>query len=674
MSDLREAAARIGLATDYIDAFHNRQDVAEETIRAILDVIGIASPADAAASCLLFYENEPLKIPVPAKAISWQITTETGDIREGTLTVGQTVLELPTPGSGYYTLNLFGQTPREIFLIITPRRCYKPWPESEHRRVWGISTQLYSLRSPRNWGIGDFTDLAELIKGAAQMGAALVGVNPLHILFPDEPENASPYSPSSRQYLNWLYLDIEAVPEFGTSGAAKKLAGSPAFIKRLNATRTAGFVDYTAVTALKREALIELYREFRAHHLGQKTERDQAFEVFRTRENGALRRFATFQVLRETFGAKDPAQRYWRNWPTDFQTPEAPSVVSFTEENREAIEFHEYLQFLVSEQLAAVRATARAAAMPIGLYGDLAVGIDNAGSDAWCEQGTIAVGLTVGAPPDIFNVQGQNWGISLFNPITLRQRGYKPFVNVLRSAMKNLGALRIDHVLGLMRLYCIPTANPKGGAYLTFPFDDLARIVALESHRNRCLVVGEDLGTLPPGAQEKLAAYGLFSYRLLWFEHEKAKFVATKDYPEQALVAISTHDLPTLAGFWNGTDIDRRESLGLLKGKQIDQARKEREDQREGLRALLTETGLSREEGLVPFTTLHELLASTPSQLMLVQLEDVLGLTDQVNMPATTTEHPNWRRKLPLTIEEILASEQLASIAQIMARAGRNAL
>jgi (1->4)-alpha-D-glucan 1-alpha-D-glucosylmutase len=667
--EVQETAARAGLATDYVDAFGHRQQVATETIEAILAVIGLASMADAAAACLFFYANEALKIPIPAQSERWQITTETGETREGPLSPDQVLLELPAAALGYYTLNIFGQTPTEIFLIVTPRRCYQPWGKNEPGRVWGISAQLYSLRSARNWGIGDFTDLARLIQGASQFGAALVGVNPLHILFPDEPENASPYSPSSRQYLNWLYLDIEAVPEFATSSEAQALLESDDFTARLAAARTSQFVDYSAVTLLKREVLALLYAEFRARHLGQGDDRDQAFDRFRIKEDGALRRFAVFQTLRENFGAANPGQRDWRRWPEEFQLPDNPAVIAFSEAHRKEIEFHEYLQFLVAEQLSQVSDTARQAGMEIGLYGDLAVGIDTAGSDAWCEQGTIATGLTVGAPPDIFNVQGQNWGISLFNPIALRQRGYKPFINILRATMKNLGALRIDHVIGLMRLYCIPTSNPQGGAYLQFPFDDLARIVALESHRNRCLIVGEDLGTLPAGARKKLAAYGFLSYRLLWFEHKKGKFSPAEKYPEQALVALSTHDLPTLAGYWSGADIGVRQSLGLLREEQAAQALADRQRERNGLIGLLQQSGPTADP---PFIALHRMLATAPSRLMLVQLEDLLAVVEQANMPATTTQHPNWRRKLPLGIEEILASNELQALSGIMAGAGRS--
>jgi (1->4)-alpha-D-glucan 1-alpha-D-glucosylmutase len=550
-------------------------------------------------------------------------------------------------------------------------RAWRPAALEHDGRRWGLSVQLYALRTDRTWGIGDFSALAELMRGAAALGACAVGVNPIHALFPTRPGHASPYSPSSRRFLNTLYIDVEAVEEFASCEAARSMVEADGFQARLREVREGSRVRYREVSDLKYSVLSRLYDNFRRECLGVTDHpRARAFREFQRREGPPLRQFATFHALAETRPEID-----WRDWPPEYADPDSPTVAAFADEHSAAIEFHEYLQWQAGQQFDTVSEAARECGMSIGLYADLAVGADPTGAECWSGQAFLARGATIGAPPDALNLFGQNWGLPPLDPFALADAGYAPLTDLWRSNMRG-GALRIDHILGLVRLFWIPSgASAAEGAYVRYPWRELLGLLAAQSQRSRCMVIGEDLGTVPEGLREGMQDTGVLSYRLLYFEQHDGRFRAPHDYPADALVAAGTHDLPPLAMWWSGEDIGLRERLGLWPN---DAMREAELDQRRHTRAALMDA--LRQEGLhdgdvpadAPVEAIHAFLARTSCKLLMVQLEDVLGVDAQTNVPGTISEHPNWRQAMPCTVAEALAHPQMQRIAAVLEESGRS--
>jgi (1->4)-alpha-D-glucan 1-alpha-D-glucosylmutase len=550
-------------------------------------------------------------------------------------------------------------------------RCFLPDAIAGTGRAWGFAAALYAVRSSRNWGIGDFTDLAALVEIARTSGAALVGINPLHRLFADRPEQASPYSPSDRTALNALYLDVEAIPEFAHCTAARKLVESAGFTATLASLRASTLVDYTGVTAAKRAVLDLLHTHFHDAELAGDTPRGRAFRAWQTGDGAAMRPVAIFETIR---GARARAGEIldWRDWPRELRDAAGPGVAAFAAAHSLEVERHAYVEWCARDQLAAVAAKARALA--IGLYLDVAVGADPAGAEAWRTASLAARDVAIGAPPDEFNPLGQDWGLVPFLPARLRDTGFAPIAAMLRAAMRDAGAVRIDHVMGLVRQFWIPRgAPPAAGAYVRYPRDALFDVVARESVRARCAVVGEDLGTLPQGLPQALAARAILSYRLLYFEREaNGAFRRSADYPRDALVAATTHDLATLAGWWRGDDIALRDDLGLFPSQASrDVQRRERVDDRARLLARLAAEGFLPAAVDAPTTpaamppglalAVHRFLAATPSRIAVAQVDDMLDVREQMNVPSTTDDvHPNWRRKLTLPVEDWTRDPRIA--------------
>lgn len=565
-------------------------------------------------------------------------------------------------------------------------RCHLPDVLDNGGRVWGPSVQLYSVRSRRNWGIGDFTDLAALVDQVAAAGGAFIGLNPLHALFPDNPAHISPYSPSHRGFLNVLYLDVEAVPEFAACETARHRRASADFQARLAALRDSAMVDYVGVAQAKFEILAMLFAQFCTAGGARADE----FAAWRGLRGVSLERFARYEALQAHF-RRDTGAWGWPAWPAEYRDPESPAVAAFAAQHADAITYSAWLQWLADTQLAAVAARARG--MGIGLYLDLAVGASPGGAEVWSWQSVFAIGkegnggASTGAPPDELNLLGQDWGLPPFVPHRLRAAGYAPFIDILRANMQHAGALRIDHVMGLMRLFWVPPDTPATeGAYVYYPFDDMLGIVAGESRRNACLVIGEDLGTVPEGFRERLFAAGILSYHPLMFErYPDSNFRLPADMPRQALVAASTHDLPTLAGFWRGIDLDVRTRLMLFPSDELRQRLITERDwdrgrllwalEREGL----LPAGVGKDPAALPELTppviaaIHAYLARSPAMLLVVQPEDLFGLTEQINVPGTLEDqHPNWQRKLPLEIEDWPANDGVRRcLAAITAARGR---
>jgi len=706
---LASLAERIGIAEAYVDAWGERRSVSDETLRTLAGALGMAEGSPTAAAVdertrgrllppvLVVEEGRPVEIDRPPAGepvrVAWRVVTETGEVRAGKIdprprSRGRRAaarLQLDRLPHGYHRLEVaIGGASKAATLIVAPTQAFFPEAWAQGRRDWALSAQLYSLRSERNWGIGDFTDLADLGRAAAQAGASAIGLNPLHALFPARPDQVSPYSPSSRLFLNPVYIDVAAVPEFAACDAARGMVDEPAFKAALARARGSELVDYAAVWALKRSVLEALHRELRARRIetgAAHGERGGDFARFVAEGGETLARFATFEALQDHFhegGRCIP----WRAWPAPYRDPASADTHAFAAEHAARVEFSQYLQWEADRQLAAAAQALRAAGMSVGLYRDLAVGVDPNGAEAWADQNLLAPGASVGAPPDIYNTKGQDWGLTPFNPLALAARAYDPFVATVRANMRHAGALRIDHVIGMKRLWWVPrNQGPHAGAYVAYPLDDLLGIIALESRRNRCLVVGEDLGTVPEGFREELKRRGILSYRLLLFEREEGdgQFIRPEEYPPLAAAAVSTHDLATLRGLWQGRDLEWRRELGLY--PSTEHAEKDmayRDDLRRHLRKALREDAEAAgaadvvdDDPAALAAAAHRFLTRSASRLLLVQVEDLLGQLEQMNLPGTVDEHPNWRRKLDVPIDRIFSQPLARRLVALLAAVRR---
>lgn len=524
--------------------------------------------------------------------------------------------------------------------------------QGDGRPQWALAVQLYAVRSCRNWGHGDFTDLGRVVALAAANGAAAVGLNPLHALFPDRPEQASPYGPNSRIFLNPLYIDVDAIPEFPGIAAA----GLEATVA---AARQPELVDYTHVGLAKLLGLRLAHDRFRAKAT---PERRADFEDFRREQGEPLLRFACFECLRQIH-----APLPWQQWPEPWHQPDIKSLHAFRHEHLAACEFQEFMQWIADRQLRDCQATAKRLGMAIGLYIDVAVGIDPNGADAWSQQDAVLAGISVGAPPDEFNPAGQDWGLAPINPSTIAQNDFAPMRLLIRSAMRHAGAIRLDHVLGLNRIFMIPHGmSAAEGAYVRYPFEQVLTVIAEESNRAKCIVIGEDLGTVPQGFREKLSHWGLWSYRVMLFERDhQGRFLPPDNYPAQALATFNTHDLPTHRGWLTGHDLQVKRGIGVDPGESDESRAWAQQKLRQALQERASNYGAE------DFAAVAAYLAQTPSLLVCVALDDILDVLDQINIPGTVEQHPNWRRKLPVALEDMDGNEELRRVAQAFAQNGR---
>ncbi len=707
-----------GIESSYQDIWGERRVLSQSSKRALLTAMGLA--ADTEGTCAdsigtieraawlrlldpvaihIASEGAPLTVAVKHLAVaaagvfSWVLIEEKGARHEGRTRVNdmplgsthvvegrmchhRTLALAVNLALGYHRLEARleysgGTEAATTTVIVAPRQCYLPDALAKAPGVWGFSLQLYGLAGPRSWGIGDFGELTRFATGARKLGASIIGLNPINALFIGNPAHASPYAPSHRGFLNPLYIEIEAVPEFSTSHAVQAEMANPAFQSRLAAARASPTVDYAAVSALKLSIFEHLYAAFRA--TGDR-ERVSDFERFRKKGGALLATFATFEALAEYFRGGRIGHFSWRDWPAPYRNPASPEVAKFAAAHDDRLGFYQYLQWQAENQLAAAADCADGSAL--GLYGDFALGADPHGAESWMQQQHLSFGATLGAPPDPFNLKGQNWGLPPFNPISLRACAYGPFIDLLRSNMRHAGALRIDHILGFSRLFWIPEgASAVDGGYVHAPLDDLIAITALESQRAQCVVVGEDLGTVPAGLRERLTAAAILSCRLLYFERDAdGGFRRPESYPTLAHVSVGSHDLATLPGYWRDRDIDVVAALNLFPSKETEQiARAERgAARRELIRALIDE-GLWSEDRAMPETVSDELvaavycfLARSRGRLLIVQLDDVIGQMEQANLPGTTSGHDNWCRKLPVAGEALAADPRLAALARLL--------
>jgi 4-alpha-glucanotransferase len=575
-------------------------------------------------------------------------------------------MRLPLPmelSDGYHQVTLaFAGVEAATTLIITPPNAFVPdWVERGERQ-WGIACPLFSLWSDASWGIGDFSDLSSFARIAREMGASLVGLNPLHALLPGDP---SPYLPSSRLFLNPDYIDVGKVLTADARQQGTGFGLDPNFAARVAQVQSARLVDYPLVHQLKQEALEAAYRSSRQDYRANADRTSAGMQAYRKQHGRLLDRFAVFSALQERYGAVP-----WHQWPADLRTPESAGIARFAEEHAHRIDYHAWMQWVADCQLASAAAASDAGDGARGLYLDLAVGVSANGADAWADSDTYVTGASVGAPPDAFNLAGQDWGTPPPNPLTLRENAYAPFIAALRANMRHAQVLRIDHVMGLQRLYWVPSGqSAQSGAYVRYPLDDMLGILALESHRNRCMVVGEDLGTLPNGFRERMAAAKVLSYRLSMFErYPDGLFRRPVTYPQLAVATFGTHDLPTIRSWWEGHDIEVRRTLGLTTEVEAGREAEERQADRQLLLAALRDQQLlgPDQEKLEDLDELvmavQRFVARTPSALMFANLTDLLSEAAQINVPGTVAECPNWRHRSHSPVAELAANPLMRRI------------
>ncbi len=733
--ELSELAALSGIDRDWWDSLGHHHDVSEASLRHLLTGLGVlddihASDADIGSALhrqrhiLWQRELAPVRVlheghasgielmvrePALGRTWTWQVVLEDGTQLHDTFIpselamaghegggVGESRIELdgvkrelrwlalPALPVGYHRIVVARDVVASddkagrctAHLIVAPLRCHEAAAGEPVNRLWGLSIQLYALRSSESSGIGDFGDLVHALEAVQSLGGDLVGINPLHTLFAHAPEDASPYSPSSRVFLNPLYIDLSAVPGYAQLTQAERDASVPA------PADDPSLVDYTAAALSKHRTLEILFKRFVSSGDGDVAH--QAFGQWQAAQGHALQRFATFEMLRER-DSREPAlaQGSWRRWQPALQDPQSEEVAQLAEQYAERIQYHVWLQWIATMQLEYVAQRSKELGLKVGLYRDLAVGIAANGADAWSDSAVYVPDVHVGAPPDEFSVNGQDWGLPPMNPRELRRQGYAPFRDMLRANMKAAGALRIDHVMGLARLFCIPAGtSPTEGAYVAAHLEEMLAVLAIESTRAQCLVIGEDLGTVPEGFRERLQAAGVLSYKLMYFEKHyetDGQFHRPQEYASQSLVGANTHDLPTLIGFWNGSDIVLRTELNLFPSEAMRERQlAERAADRHRLLAALDEQDLlpagidPHHPDQVQMTTslidaIHRYLARTSSSLLVISVEDVLGETRQMNLPGTDRDrYPNWRRRPDVQVDQWASSQRFVETAELI--------
>jgi 4-alpha-glucanotransferase len=582
---------------------------------------------------------------------------------------------------GYHELEakIAGGAADRCMLILSPPQCYEPEAILAGRRQWGIALQLYTLRSRDNWGIGDFSDLRLLIRWAASRGAGFIGLNPLHALAPADPQRASPYSASNRHFLNVLYIAVPLVPEFQECAAARERLSDPSVTERLQGLRGRDLVDYRGVADLKFEILELLYRDFCGRHLALDTDRARIFHGFVAAGGNALQMHARFDALDRYFRTTLATASGWLSWPEEYRDVNGKAAARFAAQHPREVEFYAYLQWLAHQQLCEAQELTRELGMPIGLYGDYAVGANPSGSETWADQSSYRMGAEIGAPPDPLALKGQGWGIPPQDPSVMQVQRLQGFAHLIRDNMRYYGALRLDHVMALFRLWWVPAGfSPTEGAYVHYPLQQLLTVLALESERRACLVVGEDLGVVPDEMRHAMPEFGLYHYKVLLFEKLDGRFRRPDEYVRKALATATTHDMPTLRSYWEGRDIELRRRLNLYPGIEVENdVVRERERDRELLLAALQEQGLKPSQPATPadaFTAdlahaLHLYLARSPTLLVALQIDDLLGEALPVNVPGTDREYPNWQRKVSADIEDIAERADLAGRLEEINRA-----
>ncbi|MEM5455353.1 4-alpha-glucanotransferase [Paraburkholderia phytofirmans] len=708
-------ASRAGFEVEWQDAHHTTQHVPETTLAVLLERMGLPCgnatqirQSTAALEAELSGRKLPplmtaevgrgiaLHVAAIKSGIHYRIELESGSIIDGRFTApkGEEALLAPIDEAGYHTLVINDQ---RVTLAVAPPRCYTvadAWrtlhndDDSGDNRptppLWGIAAQLYGLRRTGDGGIGDYSALAQIAVGSAKRGAHALAVSPTHAMFSAEPERFSPYSPSSRLWLNVTHIDPAAV--FGADAAHAALEAAQAGDTWSKLERLP-LIDWPNAVVLKLKVLRTLYEHFCTHERAQHTPRALEFHGFCERAGRALEDHARFEALQAAQLSQEGGNGHWRNWPEALRDPRSPEVEAFAEANRHEVDFHLFLQWLAAKGLSHAQHAARDAGMAVGLIADLAVGCDSAGSHAWSYRDDMLQGVSVGAPPDLFNQAGQAWGLTTFSPRAMRTQGFSAFIDMLRAAFAHAGGIRIDHILGLRRLWLVPEGeSARNGAYLRYPLEDLLRLIALESWRHRAIVIGEDLGTVPPGFRERLEEHGIAGIRVLWFEgaHDGKGFKPPSAWDCNAVGTTTTHDLPTVAGWWRGSDITWRNRIGQTMaradGRDPEEAAQEvRAQDRAELWRAFQQAGVAAPDvaapppDRAPVDEALAFVAATPGPLVTFPLEDLLAQVEQPNLPGSIDEHPNWRRRVSVPIDELFEDDTFCDRLLAVDRARRAA-
>jgi len=669
---LRALAGKAGIAPEWKDQKGEIHEVAPETLRSLLETFGLpcrtaanlktslarlGTPADCATAQRLVTARlgEPLHLPpgIGARRRA-RLVFEDGAVRDVQLADGSQARAV-LPGldcPGYHRLEL-GE--RELTIAAAPRRCFTIGDVAPDERIFGVTAQIYSLRRAGDGGIGDLGAVSALAAACGRHGADALALSPVHALFAADPGRFGPYSPSSRLFHNPLHADPSQIFGARRLRAAVERARIADEMQRLEQLE---LIDWQLAASAKMALFRALFESFEATDLPASPPGELATQYSRFRAEGGelLVEHARFEALHGVRLRQERGAWSWRSWPPEWRDPSSPAVAAFAAEHARDVEFHIFLQWLAERSLATAQEACRRAGMRIGLISDLAIGMDSGGSHAWSRQRDVLVGATVGAPPDYYNANGQNWGLTSFSPHALIAGGFAPYIATLRAALRHAGGLRIDHMMGVTRLWLIPDGAPATeGAYVAYPSEDLFRLIALESLRHRAIVIGEDLGTLPHGFREQLDGQGIAGMQVLRFERDDyGNFRAPDSWRPSAVAMPSTHDLPTTAGWWAGHDIETRARIsGSLSKSEIAAERAERVESRHFLWGAFRHARVAEGEEPPPEATeavadaAARYTAITPCALALLSLEEALGVLDQPNLPGTVDEHPNWRRRLP---------------------------
>ncbi len=699
-SALAQLAERHGVATGYEDWTGRRVEVPEPTLVAVLDALGVrASTAAERASALADLDRAHWSRPLPATVLgiagqhgSFWVHVTHGDpaevwlqLEDGTVRSGLTQLENHTapyglddrlvgeasfalPADlplGYHRIWLrSGELETSTALVITPAWLGLP-TRMGNSRTWGLATQLYSVRSARSWGVGDLTDLTDLaVWSSARHGAGYIVVNPLHAAAPTRPMEPSPYLPTSRRFVNPLYLRVEAIPEYAELPKRRRVRRLREDLARRVAERDV--IDRDLAWAAKREALRLV------HRVPRSAGRELAYAAFRDRRGVALDDFATWCALAERHGED------WHRWPSQLQHPRSEAVAEFAEKHSGTVDFHRWLQWQLDEQLAATQTAALQSGMVLGVMHDLAVGVHPNGADAWAMQDVLALGVTAGAPPDEFNQLGQDWSQPPWRPDQLEEQEYRPFRELIAHVLRHAGGVRIDHIIGLFRLWWIPNgAAPTAGTYVRYNHEAMIGILALEAQRADAVVVGEDLGTVEPWVRDFLRSRGVLGTSILWFELDRdgdGRPLPAQRWREYCMSSVTTHDLPPTAGYLAGEHVRIRAELGLLTRPAEEETAEDRRQQEAWLAELrrvgLLEAGAADVEAVI--TALYRYLGRTPSRLLSLALPDAVGDPRTQNQPGTTDEYPNWRVPLgdstgdPILLEDVFTDPRAAALCETL--------
>jgi len=698
-SVLAELARAHGVATEFWDWEGNHRPVGAATIRAVLAALGVDASDDGKAAAALrdleerawdrvlppvrvVTEGQGHRLPVHVPEgvlFEARVRLESGQLLDLGRAEGEPAtrvvrdrslvevhLDLPaTLPLGYHEVQLaFGRDLETMPLVVVPARLELPeCLRGEGEQRWGLMTQLYAMRSRSSWGIGDLADLAEVGAWAAGLGADFVLVNPIHAAEPTAPMEPSPYLPTTRRFKNPLYIRVEDVPEVGYLSAAERQ------LVEWHADDARRFLDIDflerdAVWAGKEAALRLVFRQPRS------LRRERAFQSFVEGEGQALVDFATWSALSVEHGP------VWRAWPPELQDPRSPAVTAWRDAHASEVEFHLWLQWVIEDQLTRVQRDLRDTGMSLGVIHDLAVGVHPEGADTWILGDTLARGVTVGAPPDQYNQRGQDWSQPPWRPDRLAEQGYRPFRDMVRAALRDAGGLRVDHIIGLFRLWWVPEGmDPTQGTYVRLDHEALVGILLLEAHRAGAVVIGEDLGTVEPWVREYLKDRGVLGTSILWFERDERGPRAPEDYRELCLATVTTHDLPPTAGYLTGEHIRLRSALGLLTRSEAEE-RAADEGAREEVLEMLRQRGLLRSgAGLTEqVEALHRFLTWTPAKLVGVSVSDLAQDRRTINQPGTDEEYPNWRVPLagpegrPVLLEELFTWRSARRLARTVSR------